>query len=97
MATLTPTLDTHGVNYSKGTVTGTFTTTANVGVVDDIALLPTSCVLTAFEAFSQTGPTSLGITCNTDDSAATVNGTVQIRNDASVASTYRFIAHFVGS
>lgn len=99
MATLTATLDTHGVRYRNGggTVTGTFTTSDNVGAIDDVRLLPTTCVLTAFEAFSETGPSSLGILINTDDEAATVNGTVQIRNNASDASTFRFIAHFLGS
>lgn len=105
MSTLTATLDHDMPNYRKGIVTGTFDTTENEGAanglagpaVDQIVLLPTSCVLTSFDAQCQNGAGSIRAKCNYDSTGTAANGTVLIESDCIGSETFRFIATFIGS
>lgn len=102
MATITATLDDHGVNLSKGIMTGTFITTENEGAanglagpaVDQIVLGPSTMYLTGFYATCQNGAGVVRAKCNNNSAGTETLGTVLIESNCIGAETFRFIAHF---
>ena len=98
MATLTATLDDHGIDYAKGIVTGTFNTTdGGAPTVDQIVLLPTSAYITAFEAVCEDGLGNIRASRNVNSAGTAANGTVLIQSNDPTTRGYHFIAHFKGS
>lgn len=100
MATITPTLDTgapRGVDFRRGTITGTFVTNATAPDADQIVLLPTSCFVTSFVAVDQSGLGSCHIQRNVNSAGVATNGTVYVRASDPVANTFHFTATFSGS
>jgi len=105
MATLTHTLDAGPRNpdFHKGIITGSFDTTNNEGsgngttAVDQIVLLPTTCVITSFVASCEDGAGTVRAESNVNSAAAATNGTVAIESNCVGDQTFRFVATFFGS
>ena len=105
MATLTATLDTGPRNpdFHKGIITGSFDTTDNEGsgngttAVDQIVLLPTTCVIASFVASCEDGAGTLRAEANKNSADTDTNGTVKIESNCIGNQTFRFVATFFGS
>lgn len=102
MATLTATIDAGSPDYSRGCISGTFTSTEYEGggtalAVDQIVLLPTTAYLTSFSATCEDGEAVVRAKCNVNSAGTATNGTVLIETNSIGAQVFRFIATFLGS
>jgi len=102
VATITATIDDHGVDLAKGIITGTFDTTENEGAanglagpaVDQIVLGTSRMYLTGFYATCQNGAGVVRAKVNYNSAGVATLGTVLIESNCIGAETFRFVAYF---